>query len=273
MKEERRKPMNTFNFNPNKFFCIAGPCVIEEQVDLLQLANQLKQITSQHSIDFIFKASFDKANRSSISSYRGPGLNKGIKILSEIKKKAGIPICTDVHETSQMETVSSVADIIQIPAFLCRQTDLIVEAAKTNKIVHIKKGQFLAPEDILPIIKKIRSVNDQPIIVGERGSSFGYHNLVVDMRSLIKMKEFDVTVILDGTHSTQLPGAAGDASGGEKKYAKYLCRAATACEVDGLFLEVHPSPAKALSDRETQLTPEEYETILSECKQIRSLIV
>lgn len=230
------------------FVLIAGPCVIESLSTTLLIAERLKQITAELNIPFIFKASYDKANRTSVKSYRGPGLKKGLEILSKVKKKFNVPILTDVHCKEDVKEVAKVADIIQIPAFLSRQTDLLIEAAKTKKIVNIKKGQFLAPWDIKRAIEKVQSAGNEKIILTERGFSFGYNNLVVDFRSIPIMKETGFPVVFDATHSVQLPGGKGSSSGGEREFVSCLAKAAVAVGIDGLFLEVHPNPKKALCD-------------------------
>lgn len=222
---------------------MAGPCVIESEEHVLRMARAIRQIAGA----YIFKASFDKANRSSIHSYRGPGLREGLRILGEVRK-LGIPVLTDIHEPAQAAPAAEVVDILQIPAFLCRQTDLLVEAGKTGHIVNIKKGQFVSPSDFANAAEKVASTGNQRILLTERGSSFGYHNLVVDMRALPVLAASGYPVIFDATHSVQLPGAAGNASGGEARFIEPLARAATAVGVAGVFLEVHDAPEQALSD-------------------------
>jgi len=222
---------------------IAGPCVIESEEHVHFLASQIRGIVGQ----FIFKASFDKANRSSVSSYRGPGLKEGLRILGGLAKQ-GYPILTDIHETSQAEPAAEVVDILQIPAFLCRQTDLLIAAGRTGRTINIKKGQFVSPTDIRHAADKVASTGNNKIILTERGSSFGYNNLVVDMRGLAIMREFGWPVVFDATHSVQIPGGQGHASGGEPKFIGPLARAAVAAGVDGVFIEVHEAPERALSD-------------------------
>jgi 2-dehydro-3-deoxyphosphooctonate aldolase (KDO 8-P synthase) len=229
-------------------FLIAGPCVIESPRHPGQVAKRLKQIAADLDIPLIFKASFDKANRSSLGSYRGPGLERGLEILAAVRESHGLPILTDVHEPSQVERAAEVADVLQIPAFLCRQTDLVVEAARSNRIVNIKKGQFMAPWDMRGVIEKARSVGNRKIMVTERGSCFGYNNLVVDMRSLPALRSLGCPVIFDVTHSVQRPGGLGDRSGGDAEFIDTLAPAGVAAGADGLFLEVHENPARALSD-------------------------
>jgi len=227
---------------------IAGPCVIENPVLTLSMAKQLSRLARQQRIPFVFKASYDKANRSSVASFRGPGLRLGLEILRRVKEEVGCPILTDVHWKEDVEEVARVVDILQIPAFLCRQTDLLVSCAETGKIVNVKKGQFLAPWDMEQVVRKIESTGSRKILLTERGTTFGYNNLVVDMRSLAVMKQFGYPVIYDATHSVQLPGALKNASGGQREFVEPLARAAVAVGVAGLFAEVHPVPAKALSD-------------------------
>ena len=229
------------------FRLIAGPCVIESKENAMMIAKHLKEVTDRLGIPFTFKASFDKANRASIKSYRGPGLEKGLHILSDIKEEVGVRIATDVHEPWQAGTVGEVADIIQIPAFLCRQTDLLVAAAKTGKAVNIKKAQFLAPWDMVNCIDKIKDINSN-LMLCERGTVFGYNNLVVDMTGLVEMKSFGFPVIFDATHSVQKPGGKGNATGGNREFAEPLAKAAIAVGVDGIFMETHPDPENALSD-------------------------
>lgn len=230
------------------FQLIAGPCVIESEEQLLSIAGQLKEITDELGIPFTLKASFDKANRTSIDSFRGPGLEEGLRILQAVKDRYGLPVCTDIHEAWQAEPVAQVADILQIPAFLCRQTDLLMAAAKTGKWVNIKKGQFLAPWDMKNCVEKVRSCGNDQVMLCERGSSFGYNTLVVDMTGLRIMKEFGVPVIFDATHSVQKPGGNGTSTGGNREYVEYLAKAAIAVGVDGLFMETHPDPDNARSD-------------------------
>ena len=232
---------------------IAGPCVIENRAGCLALAQKLVQLARAEKIPLIFKASYDKANRTSHKSYRGPGLVHGLAILREIREKLGVPILTDVHDVREVEPAASVADILQIPAFLCRQTDLVLAAAASQRVVNIKKGQFLSPWDMQHVIAKIESAGCRRILVTERGVSFGYNNLVADMRSLLIMRELGYPVIFDATHSVQLPGGAGDQSGGDGRFAPNLARAAVATGCDGVFLETHPKPALALSDKANAL--------------------
>jgi 2-dehydro-3-deoxyphosphooctonate aldolase (KDO 8-P synthase) len=246
------------------FILIAGPCVIEDTDITYQTAFSLHQITTRLKIPFIFKSSYDKANRSSIGSFRGPGLAEGLKILSEIKKDLSIPITTDLHCREDIEPVAEVADLIQIPAFLCRQTDLIIESAKMRPI-NIKKGQFLSPYDMKYVVQKAESV-DGRLLITERGTSFGYNNLIVDFRAFPIMKAFGWPVIFDATHSVAYPGGAK--SGGDRDFVPYLVKAAIACGANGLFMEVHPEPEKALSDGSNMARLSEIEGILQEAKKI-----
>ncbi len=234
------------------FFLIAGPCVIESDELLNTVATQLKQLSEKHNLVIYFKSSFDKANRSSINSFRGPGLEAGLEQLARIKQEFGMPVLTDIHEPAQAEAAAQVADMLQIPAFLCRQTDLIVAAAKTDKWVNIKKGQFVAPTDVMRIVEKFQSAGSEKVTICERGYTFGYNNLVVDMRGIEQMRAQGIHVVFDATHSTQLPGG-GEVSGGQREMAFPLARAAAAVGVDGFFTEVHPDPASAKSDATNQL--------------------
>jgi 2-dehydro-3-deoxyphosphooctonate aldolase (KDO 8-P synthase) len=248
----------------NSFILIAGPCVIEERETVHRVAEEIARIAERLGFSFIFKSSYTKANRSSVTSFTGPGLKDGLKILSEIKRELKIPITTDVHCKTEIDKVADVADIIQIPAFLCRQTELITESAK-KRPVNIKKGQFMSPYDIRYAVEKARSVGGE-VLVTERGTTFGYNNLVVDFRSFPIMRELGVPVIFDATHSVAYPG--GKSSSGERRFIPYLIRAAVACGIDGIFLEVHPEPEKALCDRETQMRLSDVEGVLREAKVI-----
>lgn len=234
--------------NNIRLFLIAGPCVIESYDIARDIALSLKEITDELDIPFWFKASFDKANRTSIHGYRGPGLKKGLDILKKIKDELDIQITTDIHEPYQADEVSKVADMIQIPAFLCRQTDLLIAAAKTNKIINIKKGQFLAPWDMKNVVEKVTNWGNKNIMVCERGNSFGYNNLIVDMTSIIELGKLGFPVVFDATHSVQKPGGMGNATGGNREYAPDLAKAAIAAGADGIFMEVHPDPDHAKSD-------------------------
>ncbi len=261
------------NINIGKdFVLIAGPCVIESPEMTLRVAKRLKELCTSLKIPFIFKSSFDKANRMSLDSYRGPGLEKGLEILNRVKKELNISILSDVHCISQINKASKVLDIIQIPAFLCRQTDLIVEAAKTGKVVNIKKGQFMAPWDMLQIIKKIEACGNKKIILTERGVSFGYNNLVSDFRSLGIMRGYGYPVIFDATHSVQLPGGLGKSSSGQREFIAGLSRAAVAFGCDGLFLEVHPNPDKAFCDGPNMLKLDRLIYLLKDIKNIKKAL-
>jgi 2-dehydro-3-deoxyphosphooctonate aldolase (KDO 8-P synthase) len=230
------------------FFLVAGPCVIESPRHPLQVAARLRELTAEHGIPFVFKASYDKANRSSLGSYRGPGLERGLEILAGVRERLGVPILTDVHEVAHVEKAARVADVLQIPAFLCRQTDLVLEAARSGRIVNIKKGQFMAPWDMKGILDKAASTGNRRLMVTERGYTFGYNNLVVDMRSFPVLRSFGYPVVFDVTHSVQRPGGLGDRSGGDAHFIDTLAPAGIAAGVDGLFMEVHENPARALSD-------------------------
>jgi 2-dehydro-3-deoxyphosphooctonate aldolase (KDO 8-P synthase) len=229
-------------------FLIAGPCVIESPRHPAQVAARLRDITAELGIPFVFKASYDKANRSSLGSYRGPGIERGLEILAGVKQRFGVPILTDVHEVSQVEKAAQVADVLQIPAFLCRQTDLVVEAARSGRVVNVKKGQFMAPWDMKGVMEKAAATGNRKLLVTERGFSFGYNNLVVDMRSFPTLRSFGFPVVFDVTHSVQRPGGLGDRSGGDAHFIDTLAPAGVAAGVDGLFMEVHQNPARALSD-------------------------
>lgn len=251
---------------------IAGPCVIESEKICMETAEKLMKIADKNNVDFYFKSSFDKANRTSISSFRGPGIEEGLNILSNIKKTYGVKIVTDIHESWQAEPAAEVADILQIPAFLCRQTDLLIAAAKTGRKINVKKAQFLAPWDMKNVVKKICESGNNNIMLCERGTSFGYNNLVVDMTALIEMKKIGYPVIFDATHSVQKPGGNGASTGGNRDYVKYLSRAAAAVGIDGIFAEVHPDPDNALSDGPNMVTPEMFAKILDEVLYINDFI-
>lgn len=246
----------------SKFKLIAGPCVIESETNVMQIAKNVKEIAERLDLDYFFKASFDKANRTSISSYRGPGICEGLEILKKVKSQLGLKICTDIHEPWQAEKVSEVSDIIQIPAFLCRQTDLLVAAAKTGKMINVKKAQFLAPWDMSNVIKKIEDSGNKNIMLCERGTSFGYNTLVVDMTGIVEMKKFGYPVVMDATHSVQKPGGKGTATGGNREYVEPLAKAAVAVGADALFFEVHPEPDKALSDGSNMVKLGDFEEML-----------
>jgi len=256
----------------NPLFLIAGPCVIENEHHAFFLAQEIKKIAEQLEIPFIFKASYDKANRSSISSYRGPGLERGLKILSSIKKELNIPITSDVHETYQVEKAAEVLDIIQIPAFLCRQTDLVVEAAKTQKVVNIKKGQFMAPWNMDTIIEKALHEGNEKIIITERGTCFGYNNLIFDIRSIPVMKEFGFPVVIDASHSVQRPGAKGTSSGGDANFIPIHAKAGIAAGADGVFLEIHENPSQALSDGDNSLKLNKLYSLLETLIKIKKVV-
>lgn len=254
------------------FVLIAGPCVIEDEKSATDIAEYLKKITTELRIPFIFKASYDKANRSSKDSFRGPGLEAGLEILGRIGKKLNIPILSDVHRFEEVENAARILDILQIPAFLCRQTDFVMEIARKAKIVNVKKGQFIAPWDVSNILAKIVSTGNENVMITERGVSFGYNNLVADMRSLPIMRSMGYPVIFDATHSVQLPGGAGNASDGEREMAIYLSRAAVATGIDGLFIEVHPDPECALCDGPNSLYLNSVPSLLSSLKRIDEVV-
>lgn len=255
----------------NPLAVIAGPCVMEDEQATLDLAAEISKICGKLSMPFIFKASYDKANRTSINSFRGPGIKKGLEILAEVKSKLGCPVLSDIHEAGQAESAGKVLDVIQIPAFLCRQTDLLIAAAKTGKAVNIKKAQFLAPWDMANAISKIETLGNRRILLTERGSMFGYNNLVVDMRSLPEMRTLGYPVVFDATHSVQQPGALGGASGGNREMVPYLAKAAVAAGIDAIFLEVHPEPEKGLSDSATMLKLADLAGLLGTLKKIHEV--
>lgn len=258
--------------NAKPFVLIAGPCVIESRAHTLKMAGELKKITSRLRIPFIFKASYDKANRTSIKSFRGPGLRDGLAILNEVKKKFNVPVLSDVHSEVEIVDAADVLDIIQIPAFLCRQTDLLVTAAKTGKVINIKKGQFLAPWDMARVVEKIAAAGNKNILLTERGVSFGYNNLVSDFRSLEIMKKSGYPVIFDATHSVQQPGGLGHASGGNSGFIPMLSRCAAAAGCAGIFMEVHDNPKKALSDGPNMVALKELKGILKTLKEIDGIV-
>lgn len=251
---------------------IAGPCVIEDEAITFYTAEKLKGICSSIGLPLLFKSSFDKANRTSLGSYRGPGIDRGLRILSEVRKKFGIPVISDIHSVEQVRTASQVLDVLQIPAFLCRQTDLILAASETGMPVSIKKGQFLAPWDMKNLVDKFISTGNRRLLITERGSSFGYNNLVVDYRGLPIMRSLGCPVIFDVTHSLQLPGGQGQCSGGQREFAGPLARAAVAVGVDGLFMEVHPEPDKALCDGPNMLSLDKLPQLLKEVRDIHDLL-
>lgn len=268
----RKIKIGNIEVGNRKVVLIAGPCVVESESLCMDTAKRIKDIVSKLDMPFIFKTSFDKANRMSLESYRGPGLKKGLDVLAKVKQKVKVPLLTDIHCKEEVSEVAKVVDVIQIPAFLCRQTDIVVAAAKTGRVVNIKKGQFLAPWDILPILKKVESTGNRKIIVTERGASFGYNNLVSDFRSLKIIRDFGYPVIYDATHSVQLPGGKGSCSGGQREFVSGLSRAAVAFGCDGLFLEVHPQPDNALCDGPNMIDLKELKDLLVQVKKIAEII-
>ena len=254
------------------FALIAGPCVIESESSTLEAAERLKRITADLGIPFIFKSSYDKANRSSVKSYRGPGLTEGLRILARVKKELGLPLLSDVHRFEEIAPAAEVLDVIQVPAFLSRQTDLLIAVAKTGRVVNIKKGQFLAPWDIKNAAEKAASTGNSNILITERGVSFGYNNLVVDMRSLPIIRSLGLPVVFDATHSVQLPGASGTASSGDRQFVPHLTRAAVAAGVDALFMEVHACPDKALCDGPNMLSLDELPALLKQAQEIDRIV-
>lgn len=256
----------------NKMILIAGPCVIESENMVMHLAEKLKNITEIMAVDFYFKASFDKANRTSIDSFRGPGMEKGLRILQKVKDTFQLKIVTDIHESYQAEPVAEVADIIQIPAFLCRQTDLLIAAAKTGKCINVKKAQFLAPWDMKNVVRKIEQSGNNNIMLCERGTSFGYNTLVVDMTSIVEMKKMGYPVIFDATHSVQKPGGNGTSTSGNREYVPYLAKAAVAAGADGVFLETHFDPDSALSDGANMIPVTAIKDLLTTCIKIQNIL-
>lgn len=254
-------------------FLIAGPCVIESEEQALSLARELKEICGRLSLPFIFKASYDKANRSSLRSFRGPGLERGLAVLERVKEEVRVAVLSDVHETSQVEKAAAVLDVIQIPAFLCRQTDLILEAARTGKTLNLKKGQFLSPEEMANAVEKVLSQGNQRIILTERGTFFGYHNLVFDVRSIPVMKKWGFPVVIDASHSVQRPGGKGESSGGEAEFIPLMARTGVAAGADGLFIEVHEEPARALSDPHNSLKINDLESLLKSALGIKKALL
>jgi 2-dehydro-3-deoxyphosphooctonate aldolase (KDO 8-P synthase) len=252
-------------------FVIAGPCVIESETHAMMMARALAEVCARFGMPLIFKASFDKANRSSLESFRGPGLAEGLQILGKIKAATGLPVLTDIHEPAQAAPVAEVCDVLQIPAFLCRQTDLLVAAGESGAAVNIKKGQFLSPQEMSNAVEKVESTGNRKIILTERGSSFGYQNLVVDMRSFGIMSKLGYPVVFDVTHSVQIPGGAGKSSGGQPEFIEPLARAAVAAGVDGVFMEVHDDPARALSDGTNALPLANFEPLLKKLKRLADL--
>ncbi len=264
--------LNKINIGGNQgLVLIAGPCVIENEKITLYTAQEIKKITNDLGIPFIFKSSYKKANRTNIHSFSGIHFEKALRILQKVKKEFAVPVLTDIHSEQEIKAVAEVADVLQIPAFLCRQTDLLIAAARTGKVINVKKGQFLAPQDMKHVIQKIESVKNKKIWLTERGTTFGYHNLVVDMRSLQVMKEFGYPVIMDATHAVQLPSNS-NVSGGDAKYIPALAKAAVAVGIDGLFLEVHPDPSRALSDAASQLPLHFLKNLLTTVKKIDDIV-
>ncbi len=261
-----------FSIGDGTLLLIAGPCVIESAAATLEIARTLRDYARELDLPLIFKASFDKANRTSLMSYRGPGLEKGLEILARVKAEVGLPVLSDVQEVSQVAPAAEVLDVLQIPAFLCRQTDLLVAAARTGKVVNIKKGQFLAPWDMQPVVEKVRAAGNDRIILTERGASFGYNNLVVDFRSLPIMRGLGCPVVLDVTHSVQLPSGQGACSGGQSEFIPHLARAAVAAGVDGLFMEVHPDPAQARCDGPNSLPLDQVPALWRELKALHQFL-
>lgn len=272
MENIKTVKLKNFEIGGDKLTILAGPCAIESMEILDETAKGLKEITNRLDINFVFKSSFDKANRSSINSFRGPGLKKGLEMLAAIKSKYDLPIVTDIHTPDQADPVAEVADILQIPAFLCRQTDLLVAAAKTGKIVNIKKGQFLAPEQMGSLIKKVEDSGNTNIMVTDRGVTFGYNNLVVDFRAIPIMQSFGYPVVFDATHSVQLPGAGGTCSGGDRKFVPVLAKAAIAAGANVLFFEIHPDPDCAKCDGPNMISLDKAEDLFKICKQIFQLV-
>jgi 2-dehydro-3-deoxyphosphooctonate aldolase (KDO 8-P synthase) len=255
-----------------KLLLIAGPCVIEDEGLVLEIAQELAHLAKRYDFQVTFKASYDKANRSSYKSFRGPGLEEGLRILEKVKAETGLPILSDVHEPGEVPRAAEVLDVLQIPAFLCRQTDLLLAAAKTGKTVNVKKGQFLAPWDMKNVVDKLTAAGCETLWLTERGASFGYNNLVVDFRSFLIMREWGHPVIFDATHSVQLPGAGGDRSSGQSEFVPHLARAAVACGVEGLFIETHPDPGKALSDGPNMVALGEMESLLAQVQRVREAL-
>jgi 2-dehydro-3-deoxyphosphooctonate aldolase (KDO 8-P synthase) len=259
-------------FGDGRLTIIAGPCVIESAEHALMLARECQARARAAGLDYVFKASFDKANRSSHESFRGRGMEEGLEVLQRVKEECGVPVLTDIHDVSQVEAVARVADVLQIPAFLSRQTDLVVAAARSGRVVNVKKGQFLAPADARNIVQKARAAGCERLLLTERGVSFGYNNLVVDMRSFPIMREFGAPVVFDVTHSLQLPGGLGHATGGQSEYIEPLARAGVACGVDAVFMEVHEEPSRALSDGPNALPLARLESLLHLLREIHELV-
>jgi len=268
------KPFKVGNINAGgrDLFLIAGPCLVESESHALKMAEAIQSITARLGIPYIFKSSYDKANRTSVHSHRGPGMEEGLRILARVRSETGLAVLTDVHEVAQVRAVAEVADVIQIPAFLSRQTDLIAEVARSGRAVNIKKGQFLAPHDMKNAVEKATSQGNERVIITERGTSFGYNALVVDFRGLPIMRSFGYPVVYDVTHSLQRPGGLGNASGGDSEFIEYMARAGVACGVDGVFMEVHDNPAAALSDGPNSLPLERLAPLLEKLKAIHELV-
>ena len=265
-------PDGVYEVGPGQpLLLLAGPCVLESGELAWDIAREMKKICARLGISYVFKASFDKANRSSLESFRGPGLDEGLRALAAVKEATGLPVLTDVHEPWQAERAAEVADVLQVPAFLCRQTDLLLACGRSGAAVNVKKGQFLAPEDMRHAVDKVRSTGNARVTITERGTSFGYHNLVVDMRAFPIMRAF-APVIFDVTHSLQLPGGLGHATAGAREFHQHLARAAAAAGVDGFFMEVHPDPPRALSDATTQLSLEEFDELLGQLERVASAV-
>lgn len=272
MNEVKKIKLRDFELGGDKLTIVAGPCVIESEEVLEKTAAELKRITQKLGINYVFKSSYDKANRSSLNNYRGPGIKKGLEMLDSIKKKFDVPLLTDVHTEEEAKQAAKVVDIIQIPAFLCRQTDLLVTAAKTGKIVNIKKGQFLAPEQMKALIEKVSQSGNSDIIVTERGTTFGYNNLVSDFRAIPIMQEFGYPVMFDATHSVQLPGAGCGCSSGDRRFVGLLAKAAVASGANALFFEVHPNPDEALCDGPNMIALSDAEDLFKKCKEIFEIV-
>lgn len=272
MPEVKSYSVGEVPFGTGELSFILGPCVVESYEHASMMARSIREICERVGVGFVYKSSFDKANRSSIESFRGDGMDAGLDVLRRIKEEFGVPVITDIHEPWQAEPAAEVADILQIPAFLCRQTDLLVAAAKTGKAVNVKKGQFLAPWDAKNIVEKLQAAGCEKILLTERGASFGYNNLVVDLRSFPIMRSFGVPVVFDVTHSLQLPGGLGKATDGQAQYIEHFARAGVACGVDAVFMEVHNDPSKAPSDGPNQLPLARLEALLTKLKKINELI-
>lgn len=265
--------INSYNIgNKEKFILMAGPCSIESEELVMKVAEKMVSLSEKYDVPYIFKSSFDKANRTSINSYRGPGLEKGLKILEKVKNTYNVPIVTDIHLPEQAKAVASIADVIQIPAFLCRQTDLLIAAAQTGKIINVKKAQFLSAKDMKNVINKLYESGNKNVMLCERGTSFGYNTLVVDMTGMIEMKKLGCPVIFDGTHSVQKPGGNGISTGGNREYVKYLCRAAISLGIAGLFIETHPDPDNAKSDGPNMVKLDDMESLIREVKYIDEFV-